>query len=154
MIFPGQTGIICWKALSRAIIPEKMSTFVSAVQKILYMGDFWDFGSFKNFFSKKIFFRLRIVQFVWKTCFYDFWFFPEKLVLYGESNYQELSFLKKWVNSGMRFKKYWIWAIFGILDHSKNFFRKKIFSTQNCSIRVKNMFLRFSIFFPKKLPQT
>ena len=64
LIFHGQTGIILWKALVRAIIPEKMSTFVSAVQKILYMGDFWDFGSFKNFFSKKIFFRLRIVQFV------------------------------------------------------------------------------------------
>ena len=47
----------------------------------------------------------------------------------------------------MRFKKYWIWAIFRILDHSKKFFRKKIFSTQNRSIRVKNMFSRFSIFF-------
>ena len=75
MIFPGQTGIICWKALSRAIIPEKMSKFWGAVQKILNMGDFRDFGSFKKIFSKKFFFRLRIVQFVWKTCFYDFRFF-------------------------------------------------------------------------------
>ena len=61
--YPDKLVLYVEKALVRAIIPEKMSKFVSAVQKILYMGDFWDFGSFKKIFSKKNFFRLRIVQF-------------------------------------------------------------------------------------------
>ena len=42
------------------------------------------------------------------------------------------------------FSRFWI--------IQKIFLEKKFFSTQNRSIRVKNMFLRFSIFFPKKLP--
>ena len=78
LIFPRLEGIIFWKALSRAIIPEKMSKFWGAVQKI-------------------------------------------------------------WLIS---------WNLL------KFFLLKNIFSTQNHSIRVKNMFSRFSIFFPKELPQT
>ena len=68
MIFPGQTGIICWKALSRAIIPEKMSNFYRLVQKLLYMA-LTQIDAFFAFFGHIEWTIAEKLPVWWKWCF-------------------------------------------------------------------------------------
>ena len=136
MIFPRQTGIICWKIYVRAIIPEKMSKFWGLVLKILYM-DVTQIDAFFAFFGNYFIKNLKILG---KS---DLIFYkplsraliPEKMSSNGLL-VQEIMQIRFWE----------FWMI------QKIFFEKIFFSTQNHLIRVKNMFSWFSIFFPKKLP--
>ena len=72
-----------------------------------------------------------------------FWFFPEKLVWYSERHYRELSSLKKWANSEVRFRKYaWFCETYWMIQKKFffDFFQKNFFfdseSSNSCKKHV------------------